>query len=372
VLLLKLTFVVDSDYYLNTTYNSSSSGKSIPSKRPEEGEGMNKKRIVLLAAGAMIILPVLVFFFVTKLSVPEKAEKVTMGVRNSPVCALVYIAQQQNRFKRHGVDLSIENYQAGVYAVNDLLSGKVDVVTAAETVLALQAFQNEDLRAIATISSTNNTEVVARKDRGIAKPEDLRRKRIGIVKGNVTEFFLHAFLSFHGIHSGEIQAVDLKPTEMVTAITEGKIDAASCFPPFLDTIKKNLGQNGVSWSAQGGQDYYVILLTRADLIKTRPWVIDGLLKGMIEAEDFLKKDENEAQAIVESALGVDRETVLNTWAKTRFRVRLDQSLLTLLEDEGRWAIHNKLVDGQKNPNYLNFFYLDGLGKIKPDSVTVIR
>ena len=76
--------------------------------------------------------------------------------------------------------------------------------------------------------------------------------------------------------------------------------------------------------------------------------------------------------IVERALGLDHESVVNTWAKTRFRVRLDQSLLTLLEDEGRWAIRNKMVDGQKVPNYLNFLYLDGLGKIKPDVVTVIR
>ena len=98
------------------------------------------------------------------------------------------------------------------------------------------------------------------------------------------------------------------------------------------------------------------------MIKTRPLAVTGLLKGVIEAEDFLRKDENEAQRIVERALGLDHESVVSTWSKTRFRVRLDQSLLTLLEDEGRWAIRNKLVDGQKVPNYLNFLYLDGLGK----------
>ncbi len=53
-------------------------------------------------------------------------------------------------------------------------------------------------------------------------------------------------------------------------------------------------------------------------------------------------------------------------------MRLDQALLTLLEDEGRWAIHNKLVDGEKVPNYLHFLYLDGLEKIKPEAVSVIH
>jgi NitT/TauT family transport system substrate-binding protein len=113
-------------------------------------------------------------------------------------------------------------------------------------------------------------------------------------------------------------------------------------------------------------------MVKDELIKTRPMAVTGLLKGVVQAEDFLKKDEERAQAIVERALGLDHESVVKTWAKTRFRVRLDQSLLTLLEDEGRWAIRNKLVDAEKIPNYLNFLYIEGLEKIKPDIVTVIR
>ena len=36
----------------------------------------------------------------------------------------------------------------------------------------------------------------------------------------------------------------------------------------------------------------------------------------------------------------------------------DQAILTILENEARWAIRNKLTDGKKVPNYLNFIYLD--------------
>jgi NitT/TauT family transport system substrate-binding protein len=61
---------------------------------------------------------------------------------------------------------------------------------------------------------------------------------------------------------------------------------------------------------------------------------------------------------------------MSTWSKTRFRVRLDQDLLTLMEDEGRWAIKNKLVDAQTIPDYSTFLYLEGLRKIKPEAVGV--
>ena len=119
-------------------------------------------------------------------------------------------------------------------------------------------------------------------------------------------------------------------------------------------MKKNLARNAVSWPIQGGQEYHLVVMIKDELIKTRPLAVTGLLKGVIEAEDFLKKDEDGAQAIVERSLGLDRESVVKTWAKTRFRVRLDQSLLTLLEDEGRWAIRNKLVDGQKDTELPQF------------------
>ena len=79
--------------------------------------------------------------------------------------------------------------------MNDLLADKVDVATATGFVLALQGFKRSDLRAIGTISSSDNVEVVARRDRGIKNPEDLRGKRIGVSKGTVNEFFLTAFLS---------------------------------------------------------------------------------------------------------------------------------------------------------------------------------
>jgi NitT/TauT family transport system substrate-binding protein len=51
-------------------------------------------------------------------------------------------------------------------------------------------------------------------------------------------------------------------------------------------------------------------------------------------------------------------------------VRLDQELLTLMEDEGRWAIRNKLTNAEKIPDYSIFLYLEGLKKIKPEAVGV--
>jgi NitT/TauT family transport system substrate-binding protein len=238
--------------------------------------------------------------------------------------------------------------------------------------LALQGFKRSDLRALATIASADSIDVVARKDRGINRPEDLRGKRVGANRNTASDFFLLSFLSFHGVSPSEIQLIDLKPSEMVTALVEGKIDAASCYYPYSDVLKKTFGENAVVWNAQGGQDYYFLLVVKDEFIKTRPRAVTGLLKGLLEAETFVKEHDKESMEITARALNLDPEILARYWGRGRFRVRLDQEILTLMEDEARWAIRNKMVDGQKAPNYLNLLYLDGLEKLKPDAVSVVH
>lgn len=333
---------------------------------------MKKKRIAAVIVGFIIIFAFLAFLLLKDLLLPERVEKLRIGVTSDPISALIYIAQEQGMFKRHGLDVSVVNCRAGAYAVNDLLEGKADVAAASEFVLVLQSFKRPDLRTVGIISTSDTIEMVARADHGIKKPEDLKGKRIAATKGTNSEFFLNAFLSLNGVHPAEVQMVDLKSDDMVTALSEGKIDGAVTLFSFLEPAKRRLGDEMVSWSAQSGQDFFFLLITKNELIKARPEAITRLLKGVLEAEAFLKKNEKEARSIVERILKLDRGVVMGTWSKTRFRVGLDQNLLTLMEDEARWAITNKYVDSTKIPNYFNFLYLEGLKKIKPEAVSVIH
>lgn len=332
---------------------------------------MIKKKIGMILI-VLILLGAASLLFLKKLNPPDKTERLRIGIFPDTICALIYIAQQQGMFKRYGLDVSLENYQAGAYAVNDLLGGKIDLGTASEFVLAIQSFKRPNLRTVGTISSLENIELIARKDRKIEKPEDLRGKTIGVSKGTAAEFFLSTFLSLNNVLPTEVRVVDLKPPELVMALSGGKIDAASSFSPFTDEMKKNLAHNAIAWPIQSGQDYYFLLITTEQLIQSRPRVISSLLKGALEAEVFLKKNEKEARSIVESALKLDHEGIMSTWSKTRFHVRLDQDLLTLMEDEARWAIANRYVDAAKIPNYFHSLSLEGLKKLKSEAVSVIH
>ena len=93
---------------------------------------------------------------------------------------------------------------------------------------------------------------------------------------------------------------------------------------------------------------------------------------MIKAESLVMKNPEEARKIISKKLGVSEDEVATIMSGSSFKVSLDQSLLTTLEDQARWAVKNKLTETTKIPNYLNFIYPAALEAIKPEAVTIIR
>jgi len=299
-------------------------------------------------------------------------ERIRLGVATPDASALIYIADRQGFFRDHGLDVSIKDFEAGALAMNDLVADEIDIATVGEFALVSQILKGSNLMALGTTVISNSCELIARRDRGIERPADLRRKRVGSVRGSALDFFLGTFLTSQGIQMNDIEIINLKPTEIVDAILKGTIDGAACFIPYGDTIRKGLGANAVTWPIQGQQDYYMLLVAKGSFIQIRPSTIERLLRTLIDAEQFIKEHETEAKKIIEERGNLDHSTLTSYWPKSRFEVRLDQDLLILMEHEARWAIRNKLTASTRVPNYLDSIYIDGLEMVKPEAVTVIH
>ena len=299
-------------------------------------------------------------------------EKVTIAAYSGDSGALVYIAESQGYFKDNGLDVTINDYEAGKLATDALLAGEADISTAAGFVFVSNSFDNPDLRVIGTIATSRTNELVARKDHGINKPEDLKGKKIGITRKSIGEFYLGSFLTFNGLSINDVQVVDLKPGELVDAISKGLIDAALTWEPNVNNMKTKLGKNAVGWPGQSGQDFYFILITREDWIKNHSSATKRFLKALIQAEVFVNSDNNQAKEFIKNRFNYESDYIDYGFPRHHFVVKLPQALLLAMEDQARWRIENKLTDKTGIPNYLDYLYLDGLKALKPEAVTVIH
>jgi len=165
-------------------------------------------------------------------------EPITIGVEQSPLLALIMIAEDQGFFSKQGVDVTVKYYASGKLALNGMFSGEVELATPAETPIVFSSFERIDFGIVATIgSSDNDPKIVARRDKEIQKPGDLRGKRIATQKASAVHFFLHSFLIKHGLSEKDIKLSFKHPDELVPALTNGEIDAFCMREPYVSRAK---------------------------------------------------------------------------------------------------------------------------------------
>jgi NitT/TauT family transport system substrate-binding protein len=299
-------------------------------------------------------------------------EKITLGVVAVESSSLVYIADALGMFKDHGLDVTFIDFPDGVKASDDLLKNRLDAAAVSDFIFVTRSFNRNDLRIFGSIFRGDTFEVIARKDCGITKPADLKGRRIGLTRGTVLDFFMDTFLSVHGITTGSVMLVDLMPSEIPAAISSGAVDAVYAWEPYAGQIRNNLGSNAVTWPGQSGQSYQFVLMAKEEFIKERPNAVERLLKALLEAEKYGSEHSADAQNIIASRRGYDPALLQSVWKRSDFRVRLDQDLVILMEDEAKWAMRRRLTEKKDMPNYLRFIHWESLERIKPEAVRIIH
>jgi NitT/TauT family transport system substrate-binding protein len=269
--------------------------------------------------------------------------------------------------------VTVQPHPFGKPALDAMLAGKADLATAADTPIVLAILNGKPVSIVATIeSASRNTVVVARKESGISRPEDLAGKRVGRPAGTNAEFFLDTLLMRHAIEAGAIQPVDLKPDEMSDALAAGRVDAVAVWNPYALQIERRLAGAVVDLVADDLYTETMEIVGRPDLVKDRAPAVEKFVRGLLRAETFVREHPEEARDRVASALGIDAADVVAVWAPFKFRVSLNQGLLVLLDDEARWAIRSGLAPKQATPNFLDSMALQPLENANPDAVRLVR
>jgi NitT/TauT family transport system substrate-binding protein len=334
------------------------------------------KRIVVAVIAVIVVIALVGFgaWYLQSSQKPYagKPELITIG---EPMLlessGLIYIADDQHFFADNGLNVTIKKYDTGFNAVNGMLNDENDIAVATEFVLVENAFQQEKICSIGSIAKYQTYYIIGQKDKGIENASDLSGKKIGNARGTVGEFYLGRFLELHNIDRGNVTIVDIKPSQFNDAIGNGTVDAIIVYGPYVETIKDRLGANAVMWRAQSGQLGYWNAICRGDWAAQHPELIDRFLKSIDQAVDYTVYHPAEAKAIIQKRLHADDAYVASAWNDTQFGLSFDQSLVSAMDDEGRWLINNNLTSVKKVPDYRGYIYINGMDKVKPGSIDIV-
>jgi NitT/TauT family transport system substrate-binding protein len=325
--------------------------------------------------GIVLLLGLTVFF--ASCQKQEKSagpkEKVTIGVGSGGLSLPFIIAREKGFFQEEGLDATIQVYPSGKKAMEAMFAGEVDSATLTETPIVLSSLMRDDFAVFATFGySYDNSKVIGRRDKGVSKPADLRGKKIGFTATTSSHFFVQVYLTEHRIDTAAVKLVDCPPADLPGALEEGRVDAIAIFEPYASMAMKALPDKAVKLPRSDLYKETFNLAVMRSYAKEHPGLLKKVLKAVDRAITFIKQNRNESIAVMTKGLKPGEELLVSVQDDLVFELSLEHSLLTILEDEARWAIANKFTDKTKVPNYLGYFYLDAMKAVKPEAVSIIK
>ncbi len=300
-------------------------------------------------------------------------ERLTIAIGTTPVSAMVYVALDQGYFAGEGLDVSLQSFPSGQDALKAALEGKTDLAISVETPVMQAVMEGAKLYILATIGDSElGSAVVARKDRAILQPTDLRGKTIGVPVGTHSDYFFDTFLHFYDIPRNQTKIVGVRPNEMSRAIRDGAVDAVAIWDPYASQIQGELGPNAQTFRTAGLYRATWNMVASQEFVVRKPETAKRILRALVKSGHFILEHRDEAIRITASQLALEQGLLTALWKNYYFRTVLDQALINSLEDEARWAIARNLVKHATIPNFLESIYVDGLRAVYPEAVTIAR
>lgn len=342
----------------------------VPASKHRTALPRHQPLISLLCRSALAFI--FLFLPLFSASAASTAEPLRVALSQTPLSLPFYVAESQGYFESEGIKLKINDVIGGHRTMQQLLEGSADLATSSEAVVMFNSFQRTDFAVIASfVTSSDDVKVITRADTGISEPRQLAGKTVGTVIGAASHYYLETLLLLKGVDPKSVKLRNLQPEAMGEALKKREVDAIAIWEPFPFKAVKDLPDARRLTKSDAYRLSFNLIVHKKHL-GVRDDELVRLLRALDRAEQFINLQPQKAKEILLNRLKLDSSFIDWIWPSYTYRLSLDQSLLTTLEGEARWARQEGLVKGEKSPNYLNFIYTTPLIKVRSSAVSIMR
>jgi len=295
--------------------------------------------------------------------------KITYAAPTSLPAAICYIAGMKGFFKAEGLEVEEKLFSSGRDALDALLAKKAELQSVSETPIVHALLQGSQLVTIATVSRHKEAKLIARKDKGISKPADVKGKKLATAPGTNSDYFMYEFLKANGLTSADVKIVNMKAPEMKVALVNGDIDGYFAWEPHIHYAKKELSDKAIVFGPGKLYSGNQTVNMNRDYAEAHPEVVAKVIRALLKAEDWTKKNEKEAKKLVAEKLKIDMADIDAMWAEITFKVELDKQLPLTMKKIAEWATElNKRKEAL--PDFNKELSPSALRKEKASAVTL--
>lgn len=279
------------------------------------------------------------------LAQPDSKRPVTSKVRYAApltiAAAPVYIADAKGFWKDEGLDVDVTYFDSGRKALDALLSNDAEIMSVSETPPLRAYLSGSDIAIIGTVTKHNEAKMTVRSDK-ISKPADVRGKKIGTVAGTNSDYYMYRWLEANNIKVSEVEIVPLDATALGQAFVQGNVDVMFAWEPHNYNASSKIASRSKSWPTELYAGRHTVVMN-SDYSSKHQDVAEKMLKGFIEAEQFIRAHPDAAKAIVRERTKMSSEALEELWKEYDYTVGIDEGLYDIIDDQSSW------IASEQNP-----------------------
>lgn len=318
---------------------------------------MSIKQIILAAAVSLSFVS------------PLLAGTIKLGTAPNLQTVPIVVAQANGYFAEEGIELETTKFTSGRRALEALIGGQLDVAFMAEYPVSIASLRAQPFGTFTTLSRYTANRLISKGSIGFEDISSLEGKKVGTTKGSNTEFFTERLLETAGVSA---EVINVSPPDIVPALARGDIDAGVMFPDFYESASKALGDDYREYRSDAYIAWFVLSAT-PDMLENRAGELEGFVRALIKAEDYIKTNPEGAQTALAAAMeGVmSLELIQSRWDEVEYEIGLANGLLDVLEVEANWVVSKGMVDVEPSRDMIKPYLATGpLSAVDPSRITI--
>jgi len=241
----------------------------------------------------------------------EAVEPVTLNVAYMPNYGSLWSVENaiDQGYLEEGITVNLVEFQDGPTIISAMESGSIDVGYIGQGAHKLCINGKATIFALSHIS--NGDALIG--GEGITSVEDLKGKKVAYASGTSSEDILVNSLTSVGMTMDDIDAIDMDPAGIVSAMLSGKVDAAATWSP---NSLKILEEDANATKLTDNMTFADTTVSLASWICMPKYaeenrdVLVRFTRALLKAMDYAAADhQEETAALVAKQTALDQETV---------------------------------------------------------------
>ncbi|WP_417221955.1 taurine ABC transporter substrate-binding protein [Amphritea sp.] len=221
------------------------------------------------------------------------ADTVTIGYQGMMNPWKAVIAEKQLE-QATGMDIEWRRFDSGAKVITAMASGDIDMASAGSSPIAAAVNRGLDIELVWVLENINNAEaLVVRDGSGIAAPQDLKGKSIGVPFVSTTHFHMLFALEQFGLTDKDLKLINMQPNAIAAAWERGDIDGAFIWDPALGRIKQS-GHVMISSGelSRWGKATFDGLVINKSLGEEKPEFVAQVIKLIADADNQYRAEKD--------------------------------------------------------------------------------